>query len=92
MEPLSESLQEFIKEKGLKEPFQKSRLIEEWEQIAGDVFASHLKIVKFANKRLVLVASDPGWSHQAELLKPQLKEKINNHFGEQIVKDIRIKN
>jgi len=92
LEPLSDLLKKFIKEKGFEKNLQKSRLKQDWEEIAGKTFAEHLKIVKFEQKRLVLVASDPGWSHQASLIKHDLKKKINSYFGNQVVKEIRIKN
>ena len=92
MEPLSKVLEEVIKKYGFKRKLQKQRLEQEFAQIVGEVFAQNLKIVRFENKRLVLVASDPGWSHQASLMKNEFMKKINNYFEEEIVKEIRVKN
>ncbi|MGM0380557.1 MAG: DUF721 domain-containing protein [bacterium] len=92
MEKIGSIIKEVLKNENLQEPFVRASLKEKWEEIAGNLMASHLRVVSYKNKRLVLVAEDPGWSHQAELMKEDLKEKINNFYETPVVKNIRIKN
>ncbi len=92
MEKLGKIIEEVLEHENLQEPFVRAALKEKWEDIAGNLLASHLQVVSYRKKRLVLVAEDPGWSHQAELMKEDLKNKINDYFEKRVVKKIRIKN
>lgn len=92
MEQIGELIEEVLENEDLREPYVRVSLKEKWSEIAGDLLSSHLQVVSYQNKRLVLVAEDPGWSHQAELMKEDLKKSINNFFKTGVVEKIRIKN
>ncbi len=92
MEKIGEIIKDVLADENLQEPFVRATLKENWEEIAGELMAAHLQMVSYEKGRLVLVAEDPGWSHQAELMKEDLKSKINDFYDKKVVKKIRIKN
>ena len=89
---IGEILKQLLTERGFKTRVDYNRLKSNWEQIVGGLFAQHLQPVHFKNCRLVLRASDPGWSQQGEMMKEVVIKSINNHFGYEMVKKIRIVN
>ncbi|GEM_PF-6850982 len=92
VDKLGDVLEEMLAKKNMREKIDVARLTEEWEEIVGGLFSAHVEVVKITNGRLLLRASDPGWSHQAEMMKLNIKKAINNHFDYQLVKEIRVVN
>ncbi len=89
---IGDVIDSLLKEKGMKQEVDRVRLEENWENIVGNLLACHLTVVKCEDKRLVLKAGDPGWSQQAQLMKSEIKQAINNYFDYQLVEKIRIVN
>ncbi len=92
VDKLGEVLEEILAAKDMKEKVDIARLKTDWDEIVGGLFSAHVEVIKIENGRLLLRASDPGWSHQADMMKRNVKKAINNHFGYQLVKEIRVVN
>ncbi|MFB6355336.1 MAG: DUF721 domain-containing protein [bacterium] len=92
MDSLDDVLDEFVDDEEIRPEIDAARLREEWNEIAGDELSSKLSVVSFQYGRLALKACNPSWSHQASMLKQDLKQTINDYFGYQLVQTIQVKN
>jgi predicted nucleic acid-binding Zn ribbon protein len=52
----------------------------EWKDIAGEDVAQHCFPEKVAGQKLYIKVDSPIWRQQLDLLKEELKEKIENRF------------
>lgn len=91
MKQINEFFGEMIKKSGINpRRLQVARMREDWTEIAGDSLAPHLQVHSLKNGELRLKASDPSWSHEASMLKENLRKEINQYFDSQLVTSIRI--
>ena len=90
IERLSSTITKLLKARGLESRLSEYRIFRQWEEAVGDVLARHAHPVAMHGKKLTLMVDSPAWMQQLSLLKPEIKEKVNNILGNDVVKDIKL--
>lgn len=91
MESIAEVLDSFVDERGMQGELDRVRLRQKWETIAGDPMARHLSVASLERGVLTLAADDPSWGQEASLQRETLRRAVNDHFGREIVTDVRVR-
>jgi len=93
VEPIDRIFSDMIAESGMdSRKLFEARLEQEWTEIVGDNLAQHVSIYSLHGDHLTVQASDPSWSHQASMLRHQIQDRINDHFGEDLISGVDVKN
>ena len=62
-----------------------------WPQIAGPKMAARTRAVRVVSGKLYVEAVSSTWVQECMMLRPQLKKKLNDQLGEEIIKEISFK-
>jgi len=62
-----------------------------WDSIVGEEIAGNTKPAAFKGDLLLVFVSSSTWLHQLQFLKTDIIDKINDAFGDKLVRDIRFK-
>jgi len=88
---LSVTLVKMLKARGLESRLKEYRVLGQWEKAVGKVIARHAQPCFLRGQKMTLVVDSPAWMQQLSLLKPELIEKVNRHFGHNVIRDIVLK-
>lgn len=65
-----------------------SQALDEWETIVGTRISRISKPLKISDGKLFIEVSNTSWRSELVLMKPQIKQKINERIGKRVLKDI----
>ncbi|WP_029136627.1 DciA family protein [Nakamurella lactea] len=88
-QPLSATLQKFVKTAGAGADIGKATLFARWPQIVGAALAEHAHPVSLTDGELVLQCESTAWASQVRLMAPQVVRKINEAVGHGSVRRIK---
>jgi len=88
---LSAILNRILKAHGLENRLSEYRVLSQWEKAVGTVIAHHAQPQAIQGKKLTLTVDSSAWMQQLSLLKPEIIEKVNNHYGRKVIADITLK-
>jgi predicted nucleic acid-binding Zn ribbon protein len=88
---VGDALKRLIAQSGWGEKAQEYRIKAEWEQIVGITIARYTHDVQLRNKVLVISTDVAPLKQELLLGKENLLQKINLHFGETIVLDLKVR-
>jgi predicted nucleic acid-binding Zn ribbon protein len=87
---LSQILNDVINKYELNEIVEKNLLIEKFKEVVGEQIAKQVEFKNFEKGILTIEVESSSWKNEIFLLREQIIEKINNAFGKQIVKELKI--
>jgi hypothetical protein len=76
LELLGELLRESADKIGLNQILEAEKLLRNWALIVGEQIAKNAQPAIIKNKTLVISTTNPAWSYQLTMLKPQLLKKM----------------
>jgi len=88
---ISEAISLIMEKSGWKPKANEIRLRAEWETIVGKTIARYTKNLYLYNQVLTIYTDMPALKQELVFGKEQLMARLNEHFGEKIVKDIIVK-
>ncbi len=88
---LDKILDEFIKKKGWDEKIISAGLPEAWEGIAGPQIANATKVINLSNGKLYIETTSSTWKSEIMLRSEEIKRRINEKYGNQVVKEIFVR-
>ena len=91
MQKISGILNRLLKQYGLEGKLIEYTIAEKWEDIAGKIIASHTYPAGLHHRILYVIVDSSVWLQELTFYKKDLIEKVNNHFGKNIIKDIHFK-
>ena len=68
-----------------------SQIWEVWDCVVGEAIARQARPQKINNMVLWIVVSSSTWMQQLEFMKKQIVNRLNEHIGEVVIKDIRFR-
>ncbi|MCL6450682.1 MAG: DciA family protein [Acetobacteraceae bacterium] len=74
---------------GLRSRLREELALEEWPRVAGPELCRHAWPVRISQGVLHVQTSSPAWAREASFLKPELRSRLNQRLGQEVVKDIR---
>jgi len=90
--PIQETVDQVMKQWGLTARIQEREITAAWREIVGDFLAIHSQPVCLRQGVLHVQVLQPTILYELDRhLKPHVLEKLYNHFGQGIVKEVRFK-
>jgi predicted nucleic acid-binding Zn ribbon protein len=88
---VGDALKRLIAQSGWGDRLNEYRLKADWEQIVGLTIARYTHDIQLRNKVLIISTDVAPLKQELVLGKDKLIEKINLHFAETIVLDLRLR-
>ena len=66
------------------------RLIESWDEVAGDIIAKYTTEKYIRNQDLCVHIENPALRSEISMMKTELIRKLNNAAGGQVIREIRL--
>ena len=79
-----------IRQNGLETPLLQKRLIEAWDNVAGEMIAKYTTEKYIRNQDLCVQIENQAQSSEIRMMKTELNAKLNNAVGGQVIRDIRL--
>ncbi len=87
---IGDALRRFVRESGWGEKALEYQLKAQWETIAGKTIARYTSQLQIKNKILYLRTEIAPLKQELQLNKESLIQKINQHFEETLILDLKI--
>ena len=84
-------LDAFFKERGIAEPLRVHHAVVDWDSLVGDAISRHARAVLVEHGTLIVEVENPGWMHRLQMQESELRTKVNRHYGEDIIRQIRFR-
>jgi len=88
---LSASAEALLRRMGWTENIEVASVTARWREVIGDQIADHCEPESFAEGVLVLRASSTAWATQLGLMSGQLRHRLNEEWGREVVREIQVK-
>jgi predicted nucleic acid-binding Zn ribbon protein len=88
--PMSEAVSTLIDRLGWTEQIEVSAVTGRWREVVGEQIADHCEPLSFDEGTLVVKASSSAWSTQLSRMSGQIRHRINEEFGREIVKELTV--
>jgi len=85
---MSEAIQKMLQDSHWKYRYQVTKLKEDWELLMGKTIARHTDNLKISDGKLYIYTNVAPLKNELSYNKMLLVAKINQHFGEDFIKDI----
>jgi len=89
MKPLAAILPGVLKDLRLDEAAAGWRAVAEWPVLAGERIAKRTRAVAFRDGVMTIEVEGSAWMHELGYLKRQLVHKVNEHLGDEVVRELR---
>lgn len=86
---LDEVVRMCLRENGLETPLLQTRLVDAWEQVAGDVVARYTEEKFIRNQTLFVKISSPALRSDLLMMREILVDRLNKEVGTRVITDIR---
>jgi predicted nucleic acid-binding Zn ribbon protein len=63
--------------------------VEAWPRVVGPRVSRHTRAVSFRDGTLNVEVEGSAWMHELGFLKRQLVGKVNEHLGDEVVRELR---
>ena len=90
-QPIINVMERFLSSLGIPTDFNQEEIIKVWEEITGDLIKKLTKKIYVYDKVLFVSVSAPALRSELMMMRGNICEEINNHFGKKVLKRIEIK-
>jgi len=73
---------------GIADKLDSCRALLAWKEVAGDSLSTHARALRLHRGRLELAVPSGVWRTQLSFSKRQLVERLNQHLGKALVRDL----
>ena len=86
---MSDNVTALLRRMGWTENIEVAAVTARWREVIGDQIADHCEPVSFEEGVLLLRASSSAWATQMQLMSGQVRHRLNEEFGREVVKELR---
>lgn len=90
-EQIGQVLRAFLRQYGLESPLNEHRLLESWNEVAGDVVARYTGEMFIKNQCLYVTVKSSIMRNELMMIRKSLVDKLNANVGAQVITDIVFK-
>ncbi len=90
-EHIGNVLESLFRQQGIEEPIRVHRAVVEWDSLVDDSVSRHARAVHVEHGTLVVEVESSAWMHRLQMEESALRTRINRHFGEEIIRQIRFR-
>lgn len=87
---LSHLLKKTLEYYNLNDVVENNEIVEKYSEIVGQQINKYSKAIKFEKGILFIEVENSAWKNELLLMSEKIKEKINQYFEKEIVKEIKI--
>lgn len=80
---------QFLRQTGLETPLLQRRIINAWEEVAGELVARYTVEKRIYNQILMVKISNPALRADLSMMRSQLVKSLNNKVGATVIYDIK---
>ncbi len=62
-----------------------------WNDLVGEAIAKNAQPAAFKGKLLLVHVTSSTWMHQLQFMKEEIKAKVNNALGKNLIEEIKFK-
>jgi len=88
---LSSVLKNFVRENNLERKLNEIDLIKSWEEVMGKMVCRYTKNIYIQNSTLFVETTSPIVRNELLMMKEEIRQRLNEVAGEEIVKTIIFK-
>ena len=88
---ISEVINEYLKDSGLKKKLTESRITNHWEELMGKIIAKRTKSVYIKDKTLFVFLNSSVLRNELMMMRQEIIDTLNKRVGENVIDDIRLK-
>ena len=88
--PMSASVESLLRRMGWTETVEVAAVTARWREVIGDQIADHCEPISFDDGVLTLRASSTAWATQLTLMAGQVRHRINEEFGREVVRELKV--
>ncbi|MBP9020735.1 MAG: DUF721 domain-containing protein [Syntrophobacterales bacterium] len=88
LERLGNILQVALKRRNVSLNVKDDRLWGAWKKAVGPLIDAQTAVDRFERQTLFVKVSGPAWMQQLQFMKPEVKARVNEILGQDLVKDI----
>jgi predicted nucleic acid-binding Zn ribbon protein len=78
-----------LRAQGLETPLLQKRLIDSWQEVAGEMIAGYTENVYIRNQTLYVKLSSPALRADLSMMRKEMVQRLNAHVGTQVIVDIK---
>lgn len=86
---MSDNVEALLRRMGWTEHIEVASVTARWREVIGDQIADHCDPVSFDEGILLLRTSSSAWATQMRLMSGQVRHRLNEEFGREVVKELR---
>lgn len=79
-----------LRQQGLEMPLQQKRLIDAWEDVAGQTVARYTADKTIRNQTLYVKITNPALRSDLSMMRSQLVKQLNARVGGMVIADVRV--
>ncbi len=87
---IQDALKKMLEQSNWKYQYQVTKLREDWETLMGKTVAKHTNDLQIREGKLYIYTNVAPLKNELNYNKALLVERINQHFGEQFIKEVII--
>ncbi|MFW7415350.1 DUF721 domain-containing protein [Demequina sp. SO4-18] len=87
---MSEAVDALLRRMGWTEQIEISGVMSRWREVVGDQIADHCEPLSFEEGVLTVKASSTAWATQLGIMSGQIRHRINEEFGREIVRELKV--
>ncbi|MBM4159689.1 MAG: DUF721 domain-containing protein [Ignavibacteria bacterium] len=86
---IGEAVEELVEKLGIKKKLQEYEAVVRWEEIVGGQIARVTTATRITKGTLFVRVKSSAWRNELTMRKDEIKERLNNALGGEIVTDIK---
>lgn len=87
---MSEAVDALLRRMGWTEQIEVSAVTGRWREVVGDQIADHCEPLTFDQGVLTVRANSTAWATQLGIMSGQIRHRINEEFGRDIVRELKV--
>jgi predicted nucleic acid-binding Zn ribbon protein len=87
-QPMSDAVETLLSRMGWTEQVEVAAVTARWREVIGDQIADHCEPLGFEDGKLTVRASSSAWATQLAIMSGQIRHRINEEFGREIVGEL----
>ncbi|WP_082092339.1 DUF721 domain-containing protein [Demequina pelophila] len=89
-QPMGAAVEALLSRMGWTEQIEVSSVTARWREVIGDRIADHCEPLGFEDGILTVKASSTAWATQLQMMSGQIRHRINEEFGREIVNELKV--
>lgn len=87
---MSDAVETLLRRMGWTEQVEVAAVTARWREVVGDHIADHCEPLGFEEGKLTVRATSTAWATQLTLMNGQIRHRINEESGREIVKELTV--